>query len=258
MKITRTAVPGLFTSLNIFCGFLSIVYSGQGQFIAGAWLIIVAAVFDSLDGMMARMAHASSQFGVELDSLADVVSFGAAPSFLVYQVYLHTVQPWGIFVAALPVILGAIRLARFNVQLIGFDKEYFNGLPIPMQAITISAFILQFAGENIEIDFTAGMILLSLVIVLSLLMVSHVKYDTMPKLSLRHVKSHPMKFIVIFICVLVLVCAKFFMDENLLLLMLLLYIVYGLGRAAIVWLKKTFLKTEDDPIKSGKLSSIDI
>ena len=99
---------------------------------------------------MARITHSSSQFGVELDSLADVVSFGVAPSFMVYQVYLHTIEPWGIIIAALPVVLGAIRLARFNVQLVGFDKDYFNGLPIPMQAITVCAFILQFGGEIFE------------------------------------------------------------------------------------------------------------
>jgi len=71
---------------------------------------------------MARITRSSSQFGVELDSLADVVSFGAAPSFMVYQAYLYTLGNWGIMIAALPVVFGAIRLARFNVQLVGFDK----------------------------------------------------------------------------------------------------------------------------------------
>ena len=190
MKITRKVVPSLFTTLNIFCGFLSIVFASQEKYDIAAWAIIIAAVFDSLDGVMARMTHSSSQFGVELDSLADVVSFGAAPSFMVYQVYLRTMGQWGILIAALPVVLGAIRLARFNVQLVGFDKDYFNGLPIPMQAITVCAFILQYNGGKISTD-SSGIWLILLVVVLSLLMVSRVKYDTMPKLTKVQLKSHP-------------------------------------------------------------------
>jgi CDP-diacylglycerol--serine O-phosphatidyltransferase len=258
MKITRTVVPSLFTTLNIFCGFLSIIYTSQGQFSIAAWVIILAAVFDSLDGIMARITHSSSQFGVELDSLADVVSFGVAPSFMVYQVYLRTIEPWGIIIAALPVILGAIRLARFNVQLVGFDKDYFNGLPIPMQAITVSAFILQFGGEIFGTNSLAGVELIALVILLSLLMVSHVKYDTMPKLSKLQLKSHPLKFSIIFIAVLVVAISEFFLDKNYLFLMLMFYVIFGLIRAAIIGIKKIFLKPEDEPIKSGKLSSIDI
>jgi len=259
MKITRTVVPSLFTTLNIFCGFLSITLTSQGQLSIAAWVIILAAVFDSLDGVMARMTHSSSQFGVELDSLADVVSFGAAPSFLVYQVYLRTMtEPWGILLASLPVVFGAIRLARFNIQLVGFDKDYFSGLPIPMQAITVCAFILQFGGDNISASNLASTELIALVIVLSFLMVSHVKYDTMPKLSKRQLKSHPLKFIVIFIALLVIIFSELFLNNNYLFLMLTLYVLFGLVRAAIVFVKNIFIKTENEPLKTGKLSSIDI
>jgi len=258
MKITRTAVPGFFTTLNIFCGFLSITFASQGQFSIAAWVIILAAIFDSLDGVMARLTHASSQFGVELDSLADVVSFGAAPSFLVYQMYFRALEPWGILIAALPVVLGAIRLARFNVQLIGFDKAYFNGLPIPMQAITVCAFILQYDGEIFGTNSLAGTVLFVLVIVLSLLMVSHVKYDTMPKLSKLQMKSHPWKFIGMCIGILVVVFSGLFLHKNLLFHILMLYVIFGLLRAAVGWFKKIFIKKADEPIHAGKLSSIDI
>ena len=127
MKITRAVVPSLFTTLNVFCGFLSIVSTHHGQITNAAIFIILAAVFDTLDGMMARITRSSSQFGVELDSLADVVSFGAAPSFMIYRAELSAWANWGLLISALPLIFGAIRLARFNVQLVGFDKEYFNG-----------------------------------------------------------------------------------------------------------------------------------
>jgi CDP-diacylglycerol--serine O-phosphatidyltransferase len=258
MKITRTVVPSLFTALNIFCGFLSIIYSSQGQFATAAWVIIIAAVFDSLDGIMARMTRSSSRFGVELDSLADVVSFGVAPSFMVYQVYLRTIEPWGIIIAALPVVLGAIRLARFNVQLVGFDKDYFNGLPIPMQAITVCAFILQFGGEIFGTESLAGVELSVLVVLLSLLMVSHVKYDTMPKLSKIQLKSHPWKFGIILIAVIIVVLSEYLLDKNYLFLMLMLYVLFGFFRSAVVGIKKTFLKPVDESIKAGKLSSIDL
>lgn len=258
MKITRTVVPSLFTTLNIFCGFLSIVYASQGQFNIAAWVIIVAAVFDSLDGIMARMTRSSSQFGVELDSLADVVSFGAATSFLVYRVYLYTIEPWGIIIAALPVMLGAIRLARFNVQLVGFDKDYFNGLPIPMQAITVSAFILQFDGNKIITESLLGTELAALVIVISLLMVSHVKYDTMPKLSKHQMKLHPWKFIIIFICLSAVIISEYYLAKNLLFQILMLYVIFGLIKAAVKWIKNVFNKTDNEPVNAGKLSSIDI
>jgi CDP-diacylglycerol---serine O-phosphatidyltransferase len=258
MKITRTVVPSIFTALNIFCGFLSIIFASQGQFTIAAWIIIAAALFDSLDGIMARMTRSSSQFGVELDSLADVVSFGAAPSFMVYQVFLRTIEPWGILIAALPVVLGAIRLARFNVQLIGFDKDYFNGLPIPMQAITVCAFILQFGEENIGLNGLAGAELAALVVVLSLLMVSHVKYDTLPKISKIQMRLHPWKFIFIFASLLVIICSKLVADTNYLFLALMLYVVYGFLRGAFVWGKKIFKITDNEPAKAGKLSSIDI
>ena len=254
MKITRAVVPSLFTTLNIFCGFLSIISVAQGHFQTAAWFIILAAIFDSLDGVMARITRSSSQFGVELDSLADVVSFGAAPSFMVYQAYLYTMGNWGIIVAALPVAFGAIRLARFNVQLVGFNKDYFNGLPIPMQAITVCAFILQYYGEGFGLSGWTGNGLTWLVLVLSFLMVSHVKYDTIPKFSKRQIKAHPWKVVGLFIGLLVIVFSK----GTLLFLMLALYILFGLIRYAVHGLTKLVKKTENELKGAEKFSRIDI
>lgn len=230
MKITRAVVPSLFTTLNIFCGFLSILNTNQGQFHTAAWFIILAAIFDSLDGVMARITRSSSQFGVELDSLADIVSFGAAPSFMVYQAHLFTLENWGVIFASMPVIFGAIRLARFNVQLVGFDKEYFNGLPIPMQAITTCAFILQYYGGGVGLTGWTGSGLTLLVILLSFLMVSHVKYDTIPKLSKRQVKAHPWKVVGLLIGIIIVVFSK----GTLLFLALALYIIFGMVQCCAV------------------------
>jgi CDP-diacylglycerol--serine O-phosphatidyltransferase len=254
MKITRAVVPSLFTTLNIFCGFLSILNVNQGHFQTAAWFIILAAMFDSLDGVMARITRSSSQFGVELDSLADVVSFGAAPSFMVYQAYLYTLGNWGIIIAALPVVFGAIRLARFNVQLVGFDKDYFNGLPIPMQAITVCAYILQYYGDGFGLSGWTGNGLTGLVLVLSFLMVSRVKYDTIPKLSKRQIKAHPWKVVGLFVGILIIVFSK----GALFFLMLALYILFGLMRFAVQGLSKSQRETENKLKGEEKFSSIDI
>jgi CDP-diacylglycerol---serine O-phosphatidyltransferase len=254
MKITRAVVPSLFTTLNIFCGFLSILSVNQGHFQNAAWFIILAAIFDSLDGVMARITRSSSQFGVELDSLADVVSFGAAPSFMVYQAHLFTLENWGILIAALPVMLGAIRLARFNVQLVGFDKDHFNGLPIPLQAITICAFILQYYGDGYGLTGWTGNGLLVLVLILSFLMVSHAKYETIPKLSKKQLKAHPWKFAIILMGTLLVIISK----GNLFFPLLALYILFGLFRYFVYEVIKLFKKTEVESEKETKFSSIDI
>src|ERR1041385_8562558 len=142
MKITRAVVPSLFTVLNIFCGFGSLVHTSQSDYALAAWFIILAAVFDVLDGIMARITKSSSDFGVEFDSLSDVVSFGLAPSFLVYMIHLQTMEGIGMLLSAMPVIFGGLRLVRFNAQLVGYDKEYFRGLPIPATAVTLASFVL--------------------------------------------------------------------------------------------------------------------
>lgn len=195
MKITRAVVPSLFTILNIFCGFLSLLSTARGEYDMAAWLIISAGIFDVLDGAMARITKSFSDFGVELDSLCDVVSFGVAPSFLVYTIYLHTLDGAGTLISAMPMAFGAMRLARFNAQLVGYDKDYFKGLPIPATAIMICAFVLQYYTPEGLNSNVAGL-LAPMVILLSLLMVSKIKYDTLPKFSKRGIMQHPLRFTV--------------------------------------------------------------
>ncbi|GMU94726.1 CDP-diacylglycerol--serine O-phosphatidyltransferase [Ignavibacterium album] len=197
LKITPSIIPNLFTALNMFSGFLSIIYSSNSNFVYAGWLIIVAAIFDTLDGLMARLTKSSSELGVELDSLSDVVSFGAAPSFLLYKTYFFNFDTAGIILSSLPLIAGGFRLARFNVQLVGFDKKYFTGLPIPSAAIFFSTFILSFYqnGFNKIFEFT----LIPSVIFISYLMVSKVRYETIPKFSYENFKSKPLHFMFIFL-----------------------------------------------------------
>ncbi|MDH3267757.1 MAG: CDP-diacylglycerol--serine O-phosphatidyltransferase [Ignavibacteria bacterium] len=192
-RLTPSVIPNLFTSLNMFCGFLSILSASEGNYIYSAWLIFTAAIFDALDGLVARLTNSSSELGVELDSLSDIVSFGAAPSFLLYKSFFYSMDTWGIIISAVPLIAGGFRLARFNVHLVGFSKSFFLGLPIPSSALTIASFVLAFYNEGYPkpiSDFITPMIL-----VLSYLMVSNIRYETLPKLSLKSIKEKPYHFI---------------------------------------------------------------
>lgn len=179
----RLLAPSILTCLNLFLGFLSILASSQERFVTAAWLIILAAVFDMLDGKVARFTKSYSEFGVELDSLADVVSFGAAPAFLVYFSQLGHLGPFGTLVSVLPLVFGAIRLARFNVHLSGFEKGNFEGMPIPSQATCLASYLMFCDALWDGPRFPAVMVIL--VVLLSIMMVSTIEFETMPKFSLR-------------------------------------------------------------------------
>ena len=202
-RLTPSVIPNLFTAMNMFCGFLSIISASEGNYNYAAWLIFVAALFDALDGMVARLTNSSSELGVELDSLSDIVSFGAAPSFLLYKTFFYSMDTWGILISAAPLIAGGFRLARFNIQLVGFSKSFFLGLPIPSAALTIVSFILAFYENGFTkpmSDFITPMIL-----VLSYLMVSNIRYEVIPKISFKTIKEKPFHFIFLLISIILVI-----------------------------------------------------
>lgn len=254
MKITRAVVPSLFTVLNIFCGLLSIVHASKGEIELGAWFIILAGVFDSLDGVMARITRSSSQFGVELDSLADVVSFGVAPSVLVYQGYLQSLNTVGLLISAMPLVFGAIRLARFNVQLVGFEKDSFKGLPIPASALTLCAFFLEYHSEGYGLADWSRVFLGPLVVALSLLMVSRVKYETFPKLSKKGIRTHPWRMLFFSSAALAVLVS----GGRLLFLVLVTFIAFGIVRSFIESLRRLLGKIDRDPEEESEVTSVDI
>jgi CDP-diacylglycerol---serine O-phosphatidyltransferase len=191
IRLSRSIVPNLFTVLNIYFGFLSIVSAAQEQFIPALWYIVLSAICDSLDGLMARLTNSASDFGVELDSLADVVGFGVAPSFLVYSLVLHEWGTLGILVSATPLIMGALRLARFNVQLVGFSKDYFIGMPIPLSALTLVSYLLYFGPEAIQAQEMLQHGLMATTAACGALMISTVRYPVVPSLTPRGFRDHP-------------------------------------------------------------------
>jgi CDP-diacylglycerol--serine O-phosphatidyltransferase len=189
----------------MFSGFLSIINASQGKYHYAAWLIIIAAIFDALDGAVARLTRSSSELGVELDSLSDIVSFGAAPAFLIYEIYLYDFNALGVILSSFIMIAGGFRLARFNVQLVGFNKDFFTGLPIPINAITISSFILTYYDSNVGFTKPYNDFIIPLIVILSYLMVSKIKYDTIPKPTIKEIKAKPLQFVFIIIAFILLV-----------------------------------------------------
>ncbi len=200
IRLSRSIIPNLFTVLNIYFGFLCIVYAFHGRYMLAGMYVILSALCDTLDGIMARLTHSASEFGVELDSLADVVSFGAAPSVLVYQLFLRDLGPFGMLLAAAQLIFGALRLARFNVQLTGLHKEYFTGVPIPLSALTIVSFMFFFTPAAIDpasaSDPTLRHVFIGVIISCGLLMVSTLRYPVLPKPGLRMLREHPIRALI--------------------------------------------------------------
>ena len=148
-KIKRAGIitiPSLFTMGNIACGFFSILSSVNGQFSKAGWLIFIAMILDGFDGRVARLLKAESAFGVEMDSLADLISFCSAPAFLIYFFALREIPVWGQVIAFMFVLFGAIRLAKFNVLANEGkgSKKYFSGLPTPAAAAVLVSFVLSY------------------------------------------------------------------------------------------------------------------
>jgi CDP-diacylglycerol--serine O-phosphatidyltransferase len=135
-------VPNIVTTANMFCGFYSVILSIKGEYVSAAWLILLAGIFDALDGRVARLAKATSQFGVEYDSLSDLISFGFAPSILFYQWAMEGFGRLGWLAAFLYLACAALRLARFNCNTSVIPKSYFQGLPSPMAAGMIATFVI--------------------------------------------------------------------------------------------------------------------
>jgi len=168
-------LPSLLTTGNLFCGFLALILTTQRRFTEAAVAVLVAMVLDLLDGKVARLTKTTSQFGVEFDSLADVVSFCVAPAFMLYNLALAPLGRAAWLGAFLYVICGALRLARFNVYTGVVDRRYFVGLPTPAAAGMVVAVILLFDGvESLE-RWQAGAIAVGTYIV-ALLMVSTFRY----------------------------------------------------------------------------------
>jgi len=168
-------LPNLLTSISLLTGFYSIVSTVDRKFIYASIAIFISGIFDMLDGRVARMTGSSSRFGVEYDSLCDLVAFGVAPGLLVYMWALKGYGRFGWLAAFLYVACGALRLARFNIQIDNVQKKHFLGLPIPAAAITIAGGVLFYSWLGYKSELKT-IVMPILTYILAFLMVSDVRY----------------------------------------------------------------------------------
>jgi CDP-diacylglycerol---serine O-phosphatidyltransferase len=198
-------LPNLFTTASLFCGFYSIIASMKGDFHLAAVSILIAIVLDGLDGRIARITNTTSSFGSQYDSLSDLVAFGVAPSLLVYSWALAPYGKWGWLAAFMFVACGALRLARFNVQIGLIESKVFNGLPIPGAAAVVGTGVLLFfylGGEGRFYNLAIPIAVTGL----SLLMVSSVKFYSFKDLNFFSRK--PFTSFVLMIIILTIVIAE--------------------------------------------------
>ena len=221
-------LPNLLTTMNLFMGFFAVIQAIQGKFVWAAYAIVGAAIFDLLDGRVARMTQAMSKFGAEYDSLCDLVSFGLAPGILLF---LWALQPFGRIgwlVSFLYTACGALRLARFNVQANIIEKNYFQGLPIPMAAGIVASAVLAFVDQ--EWEPTGSYVLLAMTALLAFVMVSTFRYRSFKDIDLKH--RMPFKYLVVGVLVFAVVAAR---PELMLFVLFLSYAVLGALAGVLGW-----------------------
>jgi len=229
-------LPNLFTTGNLFCGFWAIISVFQEKFLYAAIAILLASAFDILDGKVARLSGATSKFGIQYDSLADLVSFGIAPAVLAFSWALRPYGRFGWLAAFLFVVCGALRLARFNVQTSSGEVKYFKGLPIPAAATMIALTILLYL-RLIETGWVKDIVILVMIYILAFLMVSNIRYFSFKEFNLSKRKPFSI-FIFIVLSMIVIV-----MEPVIVLFgFVLFYILSGPVNIVIAWHKKKALR----------------
>lgn len=199
-------LPNLITSASLFGGFYAIISSFDGHFERAAIAILISGVLDGLDGRIARLTGTSSKFGVEYDSLADLIAFGLAPGVLIFTWALRPFGRYGWLAAFLFVVCGALRLARFNVQITTIESKRFNGLPIPAAAALVATTVLMFFYIGQGQEMARHITVLILVYLLAFLMISNVKYYSFKELNLS--QRTPFRLLVGAIFLLIVVAAE--------------------------------------------------
>jgi CDP-diacylglycerol--serine O-phosphatidyltransferase len=203
-RLKRSFIPNVATVFNMFLGFLAITLIMNDEPIKAGWVMLVAGLFDAIDGKLARLLGLSSRFGTEFDSLADTISFCAVPSVLIYSVYVEGLPSLlGAIISFMPLLFGTIRLAKFNVDVKGIPKPYFTGLTTPLAAIAFISYML----FNYQMYGDMGDPRLALVLAasLSFLMVSPIRFTKFPLLSFKKGRSNNLRLVGLFIILVTLI-----------------------------------------------------
>lgn len=229
-------LPNLITLSSMFSGFYSIIASLNADYERAAWAIMIASVFDVLDGWVARITHTATRFGIEIDSLSDVISFGVAPGVLVYTWTLSSFGKVGWLGSFFLVACAALRLARFNVQMSGAEKKHFTGLPTPAAALVIATTVLAYGEvieslENWKLARLADVMakdywVLGMTFLLAGLMVSNITYHSIKETNLK--ERRPFGILVVIVAFLALVA---YHPALVLFFVSIIYVAIGLAEA---------------------------
>ena len=239
-------LPSAFTVGNMFLGVWAIVHAARGDYVTAGWLIVLAAVFDMLDGRIARFTATGSAFGEELDSLVDAVSFGMAPALIVYFTFLKNGGEWSWLISFLYLTGAIFRLARFNIEQAGTAKTAFHGLPSPSAGACVSTFYAFTQTplwarwfHHLDAGRTAGWLMMFIAV----LMVSNVLYPVVPRFSLRTWSGRFAMLMAVLSIV-----AAFTYPEYFFFPMAIVYIAYGLLRTVLQGFEERL--PDEEPIET--------
>lgn len=198
--------PATITSLGLLSGFYALVSAINSHFELAALMVFVAFICDGLDGRVARLSRSTSQFGTELDSLADVVAFGVAPATIVYTWALRPIAGWAVVVSGMFVVCAALRLARFNVQTATVDKRRFVGLPVPGAAVMVSGIVVAYSYFELNSPRMLCTLMVPITLGLAALMISSVPYPSFKAINFRR-RSAPVEMVALMVVALALIFA---------------------------------------------------
>lgn len=224
-------VPNLFTAASAFLGISSIIYAINGKIEFACWLVIISMILDGLDGRVARITNTASKFGVEFDSLCDLVAFGCAPSILLYLAIGHNYGRFGLVVSCLFVVFGAIRLARFNIITSNESSNFFVGLPIPSAAIFVVTMLI--LEKRYSVFATHSFMLLVFAFIVGILMVSNIRYPNFKRILWNLFKM---------ILLIVLLSVLFIYPIEGIFIGISLYILFGIVRYFYIFIAKVLLR----------------
>jgi len=236
-------LPNLITLSSMFAGFYSVVSSLNSDYEHAAWAILVASIFDLLDGWVARVTHTATRFGIEMDSLADVISFGVAPGILAYTWTLSSFGRIGWLGSFFLVACAALRLARFNIQMGSTEKKHFTGLPTPASALVIATTVLAYPEiieilEKLRLDRLADAAgkdywVLALTFILAGLMVSNITYHSLKEANLK--ERRPFGILVVIVAFLAVVA---YHPAIVLFVVSISYVIIGMAEALYKLIRK--------------------
>lgn len=232
-------LPNTLTLCGMFCGFFAIMSAINGNFLNAAWAVLLANIFDGLDGWIARLTNTSTRFGIELDSLSDLVAFGVAPAVMMYKWALTPFGRLGWGAAFLFVACGALRLARFNIQTGAPGPKSFKGMPIPAAATILSTIVIFYYEFRTGLPET-NIFYPIITIILSLLMVSTLRYHGLKEIDFREKK--PFWFLIVFVLILFIMLIH---PSTAIFIFAMSYLLWGIIENSVLFMRKRRLKKKE-------------